>query len=166
MTNEHDLASKIARAKQLLAEIHHVPLATVSDDGTPLNSPLFMAFDTQLHGYWSSSPECMHSRNIARDGKVFMALFDSRDGHGGLYIEATAKVLETPQAIAPAYERMRALKQQFYGSMGALEDYLGAAPQRLYCATPVRLWVNKSERNEQGVIIADRRYLIKPEDLQ
>lgn len=166
MGSEHNLESKIARAKQLLAEVHHVALATTNEDGTPLSSPVFMAFDRQLHGYWSSSSAATHSQNIARSGRVFFVVFDSREGHGGLYVEATATVLEAAVAAQPAYDCMRALKEKFYGYMGPLESYVGDGPQRLYCATPVRLWVNKSERDAQGAIIQDRRHLISVADLQ
>lgn len=163
--DEQKRAEKVARARQLLEEIHHVALSTVNSDGTPLSSPVFMAFNDQLWGYWSSSPTALHSQNIARNGRLFFAIFDSREGHGGLFIEASAEMLEDQKEIAIAYDCLSRLKERFYGHMGTMETYQGDGPQRLYCATPVQAWVNISERDASGVIIRDTRYLIPLADL-
>jgi|EndMetStandDraft_9_1072997.scaffolds.fasta_scaffold00547_11 hypothetical protein len=159
------LADKIARARELLQDIRHIPVATVNADGSPHSSPVFMAFDQRLRGYWCSSPASTHSQNIARDGRVFLVVFDSREGHGGLFIEATAQALETADAAQPAHQALVAAKERLYGSMGKLTDYLAPAPQRLYLATPQKFWVNKSQRDSAGTIIADNRFEITLQDL-
>lgn len=158
-------ARRIARARELLAEIHHVAVATVNDDGSPHNSPVYMAFDRALHGYWASHPASLHSRNIARDGKVFLAIFDSRQGHGGLFIEAEADVLSDKAEVAAALATLTLLKERLHGAMGGPEAYADDAPQRLYRAVPRRLWVNQSEKNVDGVVVRDRRYEITITDL-
>lgn len=160
------LEERINRAKQLLQEIHHVPVATVNEDGSPHDSPVFMAFDDRLCGYWASNIETQHSKNIARDSRIFMVVFDSREGHGGLFIQATAKPLETEAEAKHGYETLKALKQQLYGDMGGLGLYVGDGSQRIYCAEPLKFWINKSDRNEEGVIIRDRRYEITLEQLR
>lgn len=164
--DEHILRERIARVRQLLMEIHHVPLATVSEDGSPHNSPVFMAFDENLNGYWASDMRTLHSKNIARTGQVFLVIFDSREGHGGLYIRAMAKVLEDPKEAEHGYQTLKRLKEQMYGNIGSLDLYIGDAPQRMYCAEPQQLWVNRSERDAEGRIIRDLRYEISPDQLQ
>lgn len=149
---------RLERARQLLRDIHHIPLATVNDDGTPHNTPVFMAFDDRLQGYWASHRETRHSRNIIRDGRVFLVVFDSREGHGGVYIEATAVPLEDLREAERGLGVLRQARQELGGTLGDVSDYSGYAGQRIYRAEPLKIWVNQSERNGQGVIIRDRRY--------
>jgi len=159
------MEERIERAREILKEIHHVPVATVNQDGTPHNSPVFMAFDDKLRGYWASRPDSLHSRNIARNSHVFMVIFDSKEGHGGLYIAAEAKALDDPKQAGKGHAILRRLKEQFYGSMGELDAYLGEATQRIYCAVPQKIWVNQSERDANGIITKDARYEIPLEIL-
>lgn len=159
------MQKRIERAKELLRTIRHVPLATVNEDGSPHNTPVFAAFDVELNLYWSSHPASVHSQNIARDGKVFAVLFDSREGHGGLFMQATAKILEDSAAVKQAYELLREAKGSMYGTMGKLESYGCNGPQRIYKAIPGQLWINKSERDEHGAIVRDQRYEIAKADI-
>lgn len=165
MSQTKTLQEKIARAKQLLDEIHHVGVATVNSDGSPHDSPVFMAFDDKLNSYWVSHPSSQHSQNIARDARVFMAVFDSREGHGGLFIEARAHALEGHDQATAGYEALSKLKERFYGTMGDIGIYTSKDGQRIYRAEPVRFWVNKSERDQSGAIISDRRYEITLDEL-
>lgn len=98
------MEERIERARELLMTIHHVPIATVNEDGTPHNSPVFMAFDEELRGYWSSHSLSVHSQNIARDGNAFIVVFDSREGHGGLFMEGTASMITDDQEAIDALE--------------------------------------------------------------
>lgn len=109
MIEEKTIAERLVRARQLLAEIHHVAIATVNEDGSPHDSPVFMAFDDELRAFWASNQDSQHSRNIARDGRVFLVIFDSRQGHGGLYISAHAKPLEGGD-IQHGYDCLKKLK--------------------------------------------------------
>jgi hypothetical protein len=156
---------RIARAKELLRDIHHVPIATVNADGSPHSSPVLMAFDERLHGYWASGPETQHSGNIARDPRVFLVLFDSRQGHSGLYIAGRAAVLGEEAAVAQAFARLDGLKRQLYGDGLDPDLFSGRSLQRLYVVTPLHLSVNKSERNDDGAITRDRRYEIQLSEL-
>lgn len=165
MKTEATIEQRLERAKELLHEIHHVAIATVNDDGTPHSTPLFMVFDGRLNAFWASTTDSQHSKNITRDGQVFMVVFDSREGHGGLYIRAEARVLEDKTGARHGHAELQKLKQRLGGQLGGLELYLGDAPQRIYQATPLQIWVNKSERSEQGVIIRDGRYEVTIDQL-
>lgn len=156
------LKARLERARELLREIHTIAISTVNADGSPHCSPVFMAFNEHLCGYWSSDPESTHSENIGRTGRVFLVLFDSRNGHGGLYIEAQAGRVGESE-LARAHATFKAAANHPIGDLAA---YTGASPQRLYQAVPERLWVNQSERNAQGVIVRDRRFEISLDQLQ
>src|SRR5438046_1078669 len=148
------LTERLKRARELLRSIPHVALSTVNNDGSPHCSPVFMAFDTKLHGYWSSHPDSQHSQNIARDTRVFLVVYDSREGHGGLFIEAAAEVLTAMPGAKHALATLQARKAKLYGAMGDIQMYTGPeGPQRFYCARPLRAWVNCNERDAQGVIL-------------
>lgn len=162
------LAQRVERARELLAEIPHVAIATVNADGSPHISPVFMAFDERLNGFWSSSPDSKHSQNIARTGQVMLVIFDGREGHGGLFIEASAAALETSADAEHGLRLLSARKESHDGNlghMGELSDYIGNGLQRVYQATPKRFWVNVSDHDAAGMITRDRRYEIKSTDL-
>jgi hypothetical protein len=158
-------SERLARAKQLLHEIHHVSIATANDDGTPHNSPVFTAFDSELNAYWASHMQTRHSQNIGRDGKVFMVIFDSREGHGGVFIEAYAEPLRGINEAAHGLAYLRQVRETLGGTIGDITYFTDEAPQRIYRATPTHIWVNQSDRDERGNITGDRRIEIQPEDL-
>ncbi len=156
---------RLERIRAILQTVPHVALATVSEDGSPLNSPVFGTFNDQLHFFWASSPRTTHSQNIVRDGRVFAVVFDSRDGHGGLYLEGRAEQLEDDAHIDYAYELLAEAKSRFYGTMGSLERFKGEGPQRLYRLVPSQLWTNMSTKDEDGAVIYDQRVPVSLEDL-
>jgi hypothetical protein len=162
--NEQDRALRIKRAQVLFREIHHIPIATVNVDGSPHCSPVFMAFGPQLEGYWVSHPESDHSKNIARDSRVFLTIFDSREGHGGLFLAGTAIVLSEPPAITKGLAQLQAVKKELYGKMGSVADYTGPGKQCVYHFIPVRAWVNHSDKRGETVI-RDRRYEVSIDEL-
>jgi len=156
---------RIARARQLLTQIHNVSIATVNKDGSPHNSPVFMAFDKQLRAFWASNQDSQHSQDIARDPRIFLVVFDSRQGQGGLYIAAQAKSLEQTDEIRSGYAHLKQLNEQVHGKMGGVELFSGPSPQRIYQAQPLNFWINIAKRNKQGVTIGDRRIKILAEQL-
>lgn len=160
-----ELQARIQRAQELVRTIHHVPLATVNDDGSPHMSPVFLAFDDALTGYWSSHPETAHSHNLTRDPQVFLVVFDSKEGHGGLYVRAEASVITDKTELAHGLALLAALKESMYGSMGPIEQYLQPGGPRIYKAVARQLWVNKGERDAQGVIVRDNRFEIHVQDI-
>jgi hypothetical protein len=150
----------ILRARAVLRDIHHIPVASVNKDGSPHTSPVLLVFNASLCGYWASSPDSLHSQNIARDPRVFLSIFNSREGHSGLFLAGTATELTERQAIATALDRRRLLKEELYGGdMGDVASYTGMGTQRIYEFTPEHAWVNHSEK--QGcIIVHDQRYEI------
>lgn len=161
--SQQPISLRIERAKELLRTVRHAALATVNEDGSPHNSPVFAGFNDHVQMFWSSHPDTLHSQNIARTGQAYIVVFDSLDKGGGLYINAqVSKVADKdlPAALRDYNRaRLRHLREEV-----PLEAVQGE--QRLYCATPVQLWVNMAQRNDAGQIIKDNRYRITLQDLQ
>lgn len=156
---------RLDRAKQVLRDIHHIPVATVNVDGSPHSSPVFMAFDDSLCGYWASNSDSLHSQNIARDPRVFLAIFDSRQGHSGLFLGGAAKELTNTADLRHGFDMLQQLKQQVYGTLAARSAYAEKGQQRIYQFTPEHAWVNHSDKDTRGVIIRDRRYEVPISEL-
>lgn len=156
MTTEERQA-RVARAQELLRDIRHIPLATVNPDGSPHLSPVFLAFDIELVGYWSSNTDAQHSVNIDLTGQVYLTIYDSREGHGGLFMQATAEALTEEEDIQTALTVLRKAKKDRHGDYGDAEEYAPGKPLALYGLRPERLWVNVSERDEQGRFVRDAR---------
>lgn len=75
------------RERQLLQSVRHIALATVNEDGTPHNTPLFFAInDTFDRLYFVSREASLHSQNFLKSGNAFAVMYDSNDFNGGLYI--------------------------------------------------------------------------------
>lgn len=163
--NEEEQQHRLERARAVLREIHHIPIATVNEDGSPHSSPVLLALDDLMHGFWGSSPESMHSQNIVRDPRVFLAVFDSRGGHSGLFLSGAAKELADLRAIRHGLELLDELKRTLYGDgMADVASYMDDGEQRIYEFIPEHAWVNHSER-QGGVIVRDRRYEIPIQEL-
>ncbi len=160
------MEDNIKRVRDLLTYIPHAVIATVSEDGAPHNTPVFGVFDDDLHFFWSSSPSSQHSRNITRDPRVFVVFFDSHRGNGGLYVNAKAEQLDDPADLDYSYELLSRGKARLNAPMAARETYGDNGSQRLYRATPQKLWVSQSTKDESGAIIFDQRFEIQPSDLR
>jgi uncharacterized protein YhbP (UPF0306 family) len=160
------LADRLTYIKQLLTKAHNAALATVNEDGSPHNSPVFWVYDANFaHVYWASHPATQHSRNVKCTGKAFMVVYDAFVG-GGLYIrledvrELAGEELAAALAIFNT-KRLRlkkgeAIKSDFYG---------GVSEQKMYSASITKLWVNLVERDAQGVHQRDYRQEIHAQDL-
>lgn len=164
MNDNSLLQQRIDRAKELLKTIRHAAIATVNEDGTPHNTPVFFMHDQELeHMYWGSSPESQHSRNISRNGAIFVVLYEANFG-GGLFMKAQARIAtseELSKAIA-IHNESYVRKDRPPIQKG---DYTGDALQRMYIAQPEKFWVNLSECGPNGNITKDYRYEIKKEDI-
>lgn len=148
--------ARLAKIKETLQRVRHIALATVNEDGSPHNSVVFAAWDSSGHLIWSSHTDTQHSRNIARDGQVFIVLFDSVEKGGGLYITAHAQQVadkELPDVLAAFNRKRKAILRQ--ESPSTL--FTGDGPQRLYVAVPQKIWINSSERDKEGNSMYDRR---------
>ena len=141
------------RAKEIVQRILYVTIASVSSDGIPWNTPVYSAYDNHANFYWTSSPQAQHSRNIDSNTRVFLVIYDSTvaEGRGeGVYLEAAAAALDDPAEIAEARQNMaRRVGKQFGPETDRL---LETGMQRIYRATPNRVWMNGFENDEKSYV--------------
>jgi nitroimidazol reductase NimA-like FMN-containing flavoprotein (pyridoxamine 5'-phosphate oxidase superfamily) len=85
-----DLAA-VARA--ILDEQVYLTLGTADAAGRPWVSPVWYAHEAYTELFWASSPDAIHSRNVAARPEVAVVVFDSGAAVGtgqAVYIAATA----------------------------------------------------------------------------
>lgn len=88
MADNDDIARRIIDANV------YMTLATADEAGTPWASPVYFAADRYRDFYWISSPETIHSRNIAARPEVAIVVFDSQRVPGtgeAVYMTAIAE---------------------------------------------------------------------------
>lgn len=94
-----------ATATTILNANFYCVLATVCDDGAPWAVPIHFAYDS-TYIYWLSHETTIHSRNIERDGRAFITVYDSHQGpespdrRGAVYISTVAQQLSGDEAMA------------------------------------------------------------------
>jgi general stress protein 26 len=131
----------IQSIKEILKNIHYITIATVCDDGSPWNSPVSASFDTDLNFYWGSSRENIHSKNISRDSRVFVVIYDSTAPEGtgeGVYMSGEATELG-PEEHNPSVTK--------------------------YKFSPSKFWINDVTLDEFGKYLNDVRIEINKENL-
>jgi hypothetical protein len=140
---ESDLVS---RAIELLNGPPYFNVATESD-GPPWNTPVWAARGQGLNLYWSSWVEAVHSRNIEKNPRVFLTLFDSTRKRGTnnlrcLYLQCTAAAVDDPDEAREAAELL------YPGEVVQMTDFLGSGQKRFYRATPTKAWLNSLSERE------------------
>jgi uncharacterized protein YhbP (UPF0306 family) len=127
------------RAAAVIETNKYLTLGTVCADGLPWVTPVYFTPDGHTTFYWASSPDSLHSRNVARRSDVSIAIFDSSVPIGGasaVYFRAEAGVvpddeLDTCAALyASRYPELRV-----YSVDELLSDL------RLYRARATAHWV-------------------------
>ena len=127
-----------------LAELLQLPpyynIAT-EGNGQPWNSPVWAARDENFNLYWSSWVQAVHSKNIAKNPRVFLTLFDSSRERGTnnfrcLYLQCIAHEV-TEQA-----EASRAFSLLYPGESIDISDFMGQGQKRFYKAIPQSAWLN------------------------
>lgn len=81
-------------ARNVIDANMYMVLATANTDGRPWVSPVYFTPDGYTDFYWVSSPEALHSRNIADRPDVSIVVFDSQVAIGdaeAVYLSAAAE---------------------------------------------------------------------------
>lgn len=154
----------ITRAKELLKNARNAAMATVNEDGSPHNTPYrFLADDNLEYLYWGSHSDSLHSKNVVRTGEVFVVLYEANQG-GGLYIKANQAHELSGSEIEVALSVHNNYREK-EGKKPITLEYYVSGPQKMYGAKITNLYVNSSEKNEQGLVARDYRHEIAREDL-
>jgi nitroimidazol reductase NimA-like FMN-containing flavoprotein (pyridoxamine 5'-phosphate oxidase superfamily) len=129
------------RAAAVIEANKYLTLGTVDADGLPWVTPVYFTPDGHSDFYWASSPEALHSKNIAITPDVSIAIFDSSVRIGGasaVYLRARASVVPDDELDACAalytsrYPELRA-----YG----VNELRAPADLRLYRARATAHWI-------------------------
>ncbi len=118
-------------------------VATVCKNGQPWNTPLAVGFDGEMNMYWASATTSVHSKNIAANQEISVAIFGDRNSRHegqGLYMLMKAKELRTKSEIEKA---LRHYDSAFFEQRHPGMTFMGDCPTRLYRAVLVRLWRNR-----------------------
>jgi len=159
------LENKIKRAKELITTSRHASIATVNEDGSPHNSPVRFLYDSKFeHIYWGSHPESMHSKNIIRTGKIFVALFD-RIERGGVYMKCENAHELGGKELEDALQIHNTFRIKEGSEPLEISYYKNDSPQRMWGAKITNFWVNYAERGKNGHLIKDGRIEINAQDL-
>ncbi|HEY0538927.1 MAG TPA: pyridoxamine 5'-phosphate oxidase family protein [Actinoallomurus sp.] len=122
-------------ARDVIADNVYLSLGTADASGDPWVSPVYYTAHGHTDFYWVSSPDALHSRNIARRPQVSMAIYDSHSPVGGaeaVYMTAlAAQVADEDLTDAAAIYNGRLPEAKRF----ELGELLSPALLRLYRAT-------------------------------
>jgi len=131
MDAEQVLAERFRRA---IDTTQYMTLATADADGNPWVSPVYFTPVEHRTFYWVSSPDAVHSRNIAVRPEVRIVFFDSTVavGHAvASYVGATAG--QVPDDEVETAARVYSARLGGARSFG-VDELTGDADLRLYAA--------------------------------
>ena len=157
MTDLQDRVIDVLRANRYLV------LGTVQPDGSPRVSPVYFTADGADTFFWVSSPLAQHSRNIARDPRVELVIFDSTRPPG-----ETAAVYVTATAEQVAADELEAARATTFAQVGegarafAAEELSGDAKLRLYRATASEIAVHVRGSDPSYGTGTDTRLVVPP----
>jgi len=121
-------------------------LATVCEDGSPWNTPVFFVVDENQSIYWWSSLKAVHSKNILRDDRIYITILDPKatqnDGLA-VYMQGHAEVLEESSDLSTAMDLYN--ERSVFVKLTA-EISSGEAPTRVFRAKPDNIWLNSGAK--------------------
>ncbi|MGH3775665.1 MAG: PPOX class F420-dependent oxidoreductase [Pseudonocardiaceae bacterium] len=109
-------------ARAIVAEQHHVVLATLRRDGTPQMSPVAATVDGQGRVVVSTRQTAFKVRNLRRDPRAWLCVLS--DGFFGRWIQVGGRVriVELPEAMEPLVDYYRSIS----GEHPDWDDYRAA----------------------------------------
>ncbi len=152
MTNEE-------KAKEIIAKIIYITIATISKNGKPWNTPVYSAYDGKFNFFWASWKENEHSKNIRDNNDVFLVIYDSTAPEGtgdGVYAKAKAYELHDPKEIEHAMKYLYGRKNKMAREV---DEFLGDYPRRVYKAVPEKFWINSDAKINGNFV--DKRIEVK-----
>jgi pyridoxine/pyridoxamine 5'-phosphate oxidase len=159
--SEHDDG---AIARTIVESNHYMTIATADATGRPWASPVYYATADYSEFIWVSSPDALHSRNIAVRPEVSIVIFDSRVpiGQGqAVYISAVAAELTGAdrERGSQIYSKrsMEDVKREW-----TVDDVSPPAFHRLYRAASSEQWILDPGEHPVHGKTGDHRKFIRP----
>lgn len=153
--------------KDLAQNSRYIVLATVNEDGTPHNSPLFYIPSEKLDKiFMGTHPQSLHARNITRSGEAFGVIFGRvPDGGRGIYLKINNFREVSDDELPNALHTHNNARSKIGKEPIQIEYYKKTSPQRMYVGDIVEISVNDAVRDDQGRLIQDVRKLIDASQL-
>lgn len=152
--------------KGLLDTVRHIALATVNEDGTPHNTPLFFAYDDNFEKiYFVSRPDALHSKNMLRDGNAFAVIYDSNEFKGGIYITINNSRIPNGKELDEALKKYHARCDKF--DIDVLPDNFHSANSdyRLFIGDVSKIEIYSSKEDKNNRLKQECRKEISAEEL-
>lgn len=136
------MSQQLSVVKEILERIAYMNIASITPEGTPWNSPVYISYDNDLNFFWVSWNKNQHSVNIRNNPHVFVTIYDSTVPAGtgvGVYMEG--KAFE----ITNLMEAIRALKTHYGREKRNPRDvieFMKKFPRRAYKFVPDKAWIN------------------------
>lgn len=153
--------------KELLNTIRHIALATVNEDGSPHNTPLFFIYNDDFSKmYWGSHPESLHTKNIERTGQGHVVVYESEAyGAGGLYIYLENAHEVSKKELHEALNVHNKARARWGKDHLPIEYYQKLNGQRMYVADMTKIEAYKVDKDDQGHITKEGRIEISAQEL-
>lgn len=152
--------------KKLLTNVRHVALATVNENGTPHNTPLFFAVDKDLKQlYFVSREESLHSKNYVRTGKAFAVIYDSNEFNGGIYLTLDNGRELQGQELQEAHETYIRRCKQFDIDVLPENFHMQEGGYNLYTGDITKIEIYDSVEDAEGKLKEESRKEVSTEEL-
>ena len=152
----------------LLDRSRFATYATVNEDGSPHNSPMFFIPSAKLDKiYIGTHPESLHAKNIARTGKAFAVIYGiTQEGGVGLYfkIDNFHEANDDIQ-LGEALKAHNDARKKIAKAPILVEFYKTPNPQRMYVGDIVEISKNGIERSSDGYVTKDTRHIVEASEL-
>lgn len=138
-----------ARVREIISKNQYLTIATVSEDRSPWNSPVYFAYDENYNLYWASDEYSNHSQNIKNDPRVFIVIYNSTTPEGvgeGVYIQAVAVQLNEEEEINKAFNL---LIRRGHSFPWKIQEFLDNSRTKIYKAKPEYIWINGERKSSQ-----------------
>jgi len=153
--------------KELVTCSLYITYATVNEDGSPHNSPMFYIPDSKLDKiYIGTHPDSLHANNLARTGKAFGVLFGKIPAGGrGVYFKIENFYEVTKEELPEALKVHNEARAKISKDAITIDYYQEPNPQRMYGGDIIELSMNDTVRNSQGRLEKDIRRIVELDEL-
>jgi len=169
MTSDPEQLAQIELARKLLKTVRHAAYATISEDGSPHNSPLMLIYNEDLTKlYIGSYSESLHVKNLVRTGKAFAVLFDSfTKGQGGVYIIGINAHECNGDELVEALRVHNAVRARHKSQPIDISYYQTAKPsQRMYSMDIAKIEIYSIIRGDDGLVVSEARVEVDARELK
>lgn len=148
-------------ALRILESAQFCNIATVCEDGSPWNTPVFFVSDKKRDIYWWSSLKAVHSKNMLRDARVYITVLDPKasqmDGLA-VYIQGNAKVIEGKSELNEAIELYN--ERSIFVKL-AKDICSEDAPTRIFKAKADNIWLNSGDKEGEYYVDVRKKVWFK-----